>query len=158
MTMQALGQANPPPKPPLIANDYGDGEKRLEPNAADPDHILALDLYRQELGIKALYTSITLGVEVDEVDTEAVARVRRLLKKQGAQLPEGDEDDDLYVYIVHICATTQAELTALQKAILQQGQPTEEVIAEAIATFPNHVQRPGSLELAASQVGDVVLD
>ena len=132
--MREVQKAVKRPTPPMVEIVYENG-RRQEPNRADPDYLEALEEYQMALAEKMIRLVVRRGVEVD-IDQAELARLRSDLADLG--LPA--EADDKYLYIVHICCETDADLRALQDAVLRHSQPTEEATAEAIERFPAEVQ------------------
>ena len=119
------------PEPPMQEVDYGDGQKRKEPNETNPDYKAELNEYYTELGDLFLSQLIAFGVEC-EIDAERVTAFRARAEKYDIELPA----DDLVVYVSRVVGLSQNDVRALQDAILGRIQPTEAKTAEAVETFP----------------------
>ena len=122
------------PNPPEQLVDYGDGNKKFEPNVTHPDYKAALNDYFAEVGDLMLSELIAFGVECD-YDAKAVAAFRAKAKGRGLELPA----DDLLVYVTRVVGLSQADVRALQDAILGRIQPTESAVKEAAESFPSPV-------------------
>lgn len=147
-TLDLIRQQNPPPKPPMVDNDYGDGKIRREPNPDDPDHLLALGDHQRLLTDKLTRTMMRLGVSVD-VDAAALDAFKADMDELGIALA----GDDRELYIKHLVLATEEDITALVNAVTRKTMPTEEAVQEHLATFSGDVQGPGSDGNPAAPVG-----
>ena len=130
-----LQKAFPPPTPPRQRVQIGD-EWTEEPNPAHPDYTEAMGRYSQEMEMRVRRLLINRGVVIPEDGNDWKAEVTELrafwLDTYGKEL----EGDDKTVYISNIAVGTDQDLSDLLTAIMQRGQPTEEVVAAAKASFP----------------------
>lgn len=133
MLLRDLQRSFKPPKPPKQEVQFEKGV-RFVPNASDPEYLEALEDYQGELGERIMRLVVTLGV-VCEVPAEEVAALRATMTEQGITL----DPSDLYVYISRICAQSNADLEALQQAVLGQSTVTEAGVEEAKERFPGDV-------------------
>lgn len=147
-SLDAVRRLYPRPQPPIVDNDYGDGQKRREPNPADPDYLLALEEYKALLTTKITEAMLHLGIKTD-IDTDAVAAFREEIGALGVALDESDR----LVYIRHILIQTEDDLQRLAEAITRKTMPTEEAVQEHLATFSGDIQGPGSDGDPAAPVG-----
>lgn len=123
--LRTIRRSFPPPEPPVQHTDLGD-----EPNAMDPDYLIAMADYEQMLGDKIFDLLILRGVWV-QVDKEAVEQLRADVRELGVELPKNDK----IVYVRHVLLSDTRDYAGLQAAIVLQGQPTEEAIQGAQAEF-----------------------
>lgn len=135
----------PEPAPPLVEVDYGDGEKKWEPNPADPAYQRAVTEHEIDLNLIGIATAIEEGIVAVVPHAEVQAyRDRYRDRTRTASCPEGKElrGSDLLVYVQYICAGSEDDLNALLEAMGQRSHPTESGVGEAAATFPGQVSRP----------------
>lgn len=133
-TFDAINRAYPPPLPPLVKNDFGNGDVREEPNPADPDYQAALAEHEALKSRHLQDVMLRLGVVV-EVDAAALEALRATMDTIGVPL---DKDEHL-AYVKHLAIGSKEDLTALIAAITGASQPTEEAVTAAAATFPGNV-------------------
>lgn len=127
-------EANPPPPPPLAPGFGGE----LEPNPADPDYDKVLKAHQNKVNMLINEVVFDLALPDDlPIDEAAVAKVRRVMAKAGATLP----DDDRMVYIKYVLLGTQADIEGLHHRI-RNYDVTEEAISAAGDTFPDHRDGP----------------
>jgi len=129
----------PPPEPPLNEVDYGDGNKKFEPNYSDPRYEAEMARYTTFISMKAFDAIMELGIDV-EVDTVALGRIQRTMDLIGTPL---EEISDKVAYIKHCCIRDlEHGMTELQVAMRSLMGPREEDVADHIATFPRVVSGP----------------
>ena len=134
MVALPIQRANPPPSPPLAPGVGG----QLEPNPADPDYEGVLAAHNQKVALLIQEAILDLGIADDiEIDTDAVARIRRVYKKQGIEL----NDDDRMIYIKYICLAGQDDIEGIFNAI-RNYDVTEEAIRAAEEMFPSNGIQP----------------
>lgn len=132
----AMRKKYPPPDPPLNEVDYGDGQKKREPNYSDPDYEQAIKQYQATLSIKMLDGIIDLGVDI-EIDQVALGRVQESMVRIGIPL---EEISDKVAYVKHCCMfSLEREMPDLMTAMEKLIGPREEDVADHIATFPDIV-------------------
>ncbi len=141
----AQGDGEPQPPTVLDPIDYGDGKQHWMENDADPDYKARRDAWNSKYQAEyqtRLFKLAALECEV-EVDHTELARVRRSLKAVGVIL---EDDPDLSAeenakmhYFLHCAARTQEDLQEFTRVLLRRSQPTEEVVQEQLATFPDDV-------------------
>lgn len=124
---KAIRREAPKPKPPMHNVNYG-GNIKEEENPNDPAYLEALTEYNALVGELFVDRLIRYGVEC-QVDAEAVRELRE--SAPDLELP----DNDKVLYVSRICIQTNADLTALQEAILARSQPTEAAIGGAAEKF-----------------------
>lgn len=138
---RSLKKEHPAPKPPINEVSYGDGKPVQEENLADPDYLLAMQIYEQEMAHEAGQRMMDLVIEaavvIDQVDLVEVARIRAVMAAIGA--PIEDEMSDREVYIRFVCIGTQDDLEELMAAATRRSQPTEAAIAENVTAFRREV-------------------
>lgn len=128
-----LRKAHPPPDPPLQEVDYGDGNKRMEPNAAHPDYLKALEQYQESMWTRQTRYIVQHGVMLDGDWKEQVAALRDEWRaEQGAEL---SETDDFHAYLQFICAGASDDYLNLVNAIMAGSQPTEAAIKAEADSF-----------------------
>lgn len=135
----AVRKEFPEPAPPLNSVTGLDGKEHQEANPADPDYVAALEAYQQDYAMKVMDRMLDVMTDLaieGEVDTNAVARFRRGMRRSGVALPEDDRD----VWVRHILIASERDLQTLQAAVLRRSQPTEEAIREKVVSFPGDVQ------------------
>lgn len=139
---KALRKEKPAPEPPVNEVDYGDGKITKEPNPADPAYQQALTEYEYwvsfEAGQRSIRAVIEYGVDLDpdQIDMEAVTRVRAMMAVIGASI---EEMSDREVYIKYVCVGTQEDLNELLEAATRRSQPTEAAIADNVTAFRRDV-------------------
>lgn len=136
MSLIAIEQAYPDPKPPLQDVAYELGH-RMERNPLDPEYVAELAAHQQKKSLLVFKAFVRLGVEV-EIDAERVAAYRADM----AALEVTLDPDDLFIYVGHLLCRTNADMLALQTAIQGLSVPTEQAVADKQATFPSGV--PGA--------------
>lgn len=130
------------PTPPLVE---GAVEGVMEPNEADPDYLAALERFEQASRIEfndRLFLFVCLdAVEfelTDEVQT-LIDRTRRRLAKVGAWADDPDlekEENDRVLFIQHIAARSAEDMQRLYRSVIEQSEPTPEVVAQHVESFP----------------------
>src|SRR5579859_7157581 len=136
MSLLAIEQAYPDPKPPLQEVDYGNGKTKMERNPLSPEYQDELAAHRNKKNMLILKAFVALGVEC-EVDAEKVAAYRALMKSIGVDV----DPDDKYVFVAHILCSTARDLDTLREAVQGASLPTEKAVAEKLATFPAEVSQ-----------------
>lgn len=132
-----LRKAHPPPEPPLQEVDYGDGQKRQEPNAAHPDYLKARAEYDVRLRERQTDYIVKRGVVLDGDWQAQIADLRaEWRREQGAEL---SEPDDALAYIQFVCVGVPSEYLNLVNAIMGESQPTEEAVKAEAASFRGEV-------------------
>lgn len=126
----------PVPQPPTQLVDYGDGEKRLEPNPSHPDFAAAQIAYDQMMEQKARELLIRRGVSVIWT-AEARADLDELKSWWKENYDEELEGDDDYLYVSYIALGSDSDLEDLVNALVRRTRPTEEATKESLARFPN---------------------
>lgn len=145
MSIMAIEQAYPDPKPPLQEVDYGSGKLRHERNPLDPAYQEELATHQTKKSLLVLKAFIRLGVEC-EIDAQVLAAYRADMQAMEIAL----DPDDKYVYVAHILCQTNNDLMALRNYIEGQSVPTEKAVAEKLATFQGDLQEPGPVRLEAA--------
>lgn len=131
LLLNKLKQANKPPKPPLEEVDMGNGPV-WQPNPQAASHLQAMDEYNETIGMKIVEFLVQRGVKLkDAINLDELNEIRAVMREEGATLPA----DDHVAYILYVCVGDEQELSALRDAILRRTIPTEEAIAEKVATF-----------------------
>lgn len=125
------------PVPPIMDIDYGNGTVRPEPNEAHPAYLREMQEYNMIEGQRFLELVFKYGVDC-VVDVEAVKALRAQAESDDLELPA----DDKTVYVSRILVQSEADLLALQEAILGRSLPTEEQVSTALERFPANL--PGS--------------
>lgn len=136
---QAAQKEFPPPDPPINIVTGLDNKEHSEPNPNDPAYVAALADYQQEFALKVMDRLLDVFTDLaieGEVDSDAVERFRRGMRRSGVTLPEDDRD----VWVRHILISSQRDLEMLQSAVARRSQPTEAAIAEHTAMFRGDVQ------------------
>lgn len=145
MSIMAIEQAYPDPKPPLQEVDYGGGKLRHERNPLDPAYQDELAAHQRKKSLLVLKAFIRLGVECD-IDAQALAAYRADMQAMEIAL----DPDDKFIYVAHILCQTNNDLMALRNFIEGQSVPTEKAVAEKLATFQGDLQEPGSVPVEAA--------
>jgi hypothetical protein len=145
MSLMAIEQAYPDPKPPLQEVDYGNGKLRHERNPLDPAYQEELTAHQRKKSLIVLKAFIRLGVEC-EIDAQALSAFRADMQALEITL----DPDDKYVYVAHILCQSNNDLMALRTFIEGQSVPTEKAVAEKLATFQGDLQEPGPVRLEAA--------
>lgn len=127
-----LRRAYPEPKPPMQEVDYGDGEKKLEPNPSHPDYVRELEEHNIKIELLTRKMLIKRGVVCD-VPMEDVEQLQAdWLDLTGTELPE---KDPLVAYISYIAIGSDKDMEELIYAVMRRSQPTEEAVASHQDTF-----------------------
>lgn len=145
MSLMAIEQAYPDPKPPLQEVDYGNGKLRHERNPLDPAYQDELAAHQRKKSLLVLKAFIRLGVEV-ALDAQAVAAYRSEMKDLGVDL----DPDDKYVYVAFILCVSNLDLETLRAVIEGASLPTEKAVAEKLATFQGDLPESGHLPVEAA--------
>lgn len=142
-TQQRLAQAimheTPEPPIPIVETELG-----KEPNAADPQYLLAKaewetktrsELTNRLLLIAALEAEVTIDYDAR---MEIVRRKRHLHligipHEDRADLT--DEENERVFYILNVAAASPEDLGEFGQAVLRRSVPTEEAVQSQIATF-----------------------
>lgn len=133
---QRVSQSFPAPTPPIQEVDYGDGEKRKEPNLSHPDYIKALQQYNIDYEAKIRKVIIERGVDIvisEEIQAEINEFRQYMLDEMKIDL---SAESDKVVYITYIACASQEDLDRMIGEILSSSQPTEEKVNDAIKSFP----------------------
>lgn len=124
-----IQKANPPPDPPMAPGVGG----LMEPNDADPDYHKALEAYHTRLGTLIQMAMFDAGISDDlEIDTKAVARLRRIAKEHGGEIVESDR----MAYITYCLLSDTNDIAGFNAALATYGHVAEEDIRAAGAMFP----------------------
>lgn len=126
---KAAGKGLAKPAPPLIA-PFED-KSVTEPNEDDPAYTAALAEYNTALGMRFLEKLFRYGVDYTLTPAD-VAQVAALRADADLDLPA----DDFQVFVTRFLVKTNADLEALQGAIMGYSQPTEAQVAASIESFP----------------------
>lgn len=130
-----IRKAFPPPAPPMAPGVGG----QMEPNPADPDYVIAMATYTEELQLRIQDALLDAAISDDlEIDMEAVARIRRKAEQWGAPLPERL---DRLVYIKYCLISHSDDLVSLFDKVATYGHVAEEDIRAAGAMFSSDRQR-----------------
>jgi len=134
MLVFQLSQDFPPPAPPMVEVTYGEAEKVMEPNPADPAFAEALRDYHRDFNLKTQRMMIKRGVSLvfdDDMKAE-VAEMREFYRNEfGKEIGV----DDHMIYVTMICVGTDSDLEELLNAITRRSQPTEAAVDAAKDTF-----------------------
>lgn len=126
-----LRERYPQPKPPLQLVDYGDDDKKMEPNPAHPDYLEALAQYEQDMERRARDLLIRRGVVVQWTDEKrkALEDLRTFWRDSyEADMPA---EDDTVAYVSYLAIGSDSDLTELIDHLVKRSQPTEEAIGAA---------------------------
>ena len=123
----------PEPDPPTQEVEL-DGEKKIEPNPADPAYLRLLVAHRRKISERKLNYVLKHGVTADESEMRAaVDEKRRAWQDEfGVDL---EEKDTLLAYLKYVCVGSPDELTELVNAIQSRSKPTEGGIAAEAKSF-----------------------
>jgi hypothetical protein len=132
LLINELYKLYPAPKPPLQEVDYGDGKKVQEVNEAHPDYVQALADHNTQIYEQLKKLLVKRGV-VCEVDKDAVDELRQFWQDEYGNHLEGT---DLEIYVLYICAGSDADINELMDAITRRSQPTQEAKELAKVSFP----------------------
>lgn len=124
----------PPPQPPMQEVDYGDGNKKMEPNAAAPEYIEALTRYAIDFEDKLQRLVIKRGV-VLTLTEEQKQEIQDLREFYRTEYGKEISYDDKMAYILMIAGGTDDGLAELVNAIVRRSQPVEEDVQAALDTF-----------------------
>jgi hypothetical protein len=135
------------PEPPLETIEIG-GETRTERNERHPDYLKRLDKWSQWASqeINSRLLRIAAVAYVDPIDTtpedihQEAARMRRILKAEGIELPFFEqydlEENDRIIWLMHVAASTAEDLKEFYAALTQRSAVSEEAVQAHISTFP----------------------
>ena len=126
----------PPPQPPMQEVDYGDGNKKMEPNSAAPEYIEALTRYAADFEDKLQRLVIKRGV-VLTLTEEQKQEIQDLRDFYRTEYDREIAFDDKMAYILMIAGGTDDGLAELVNAIVRRSQPVEEDVQAALDTFQN---------------------
>jgi len=124
----------PPPQAPLQEVDYGDGNKKMEPNPAAPEYVQALAQYAIDFEDKLQRLVIKRGV-VLTLTEEQKQEIQDLREFYRTEYGKEISYDDKMAYILMIAGGTDDGLAELVNAIVRRSQPVEEDVQAALDTF-----------------------
>lgn len=150
-TLDAIGRRtrtiSPPPKPPQKVVNYGTEDEpnfKTEDNLADPEYKEQLAKYEQEVneagGRQVIDTIINHAVVVDDIDLDEVEAMRSFLVDIGVPQDEVDAMTDHSIYVKHVCIKTPDDLARLQRFVIGQSMPTDELVRSHEDSFRSDVQ------------------
>jgi hypothetical protein len=149
----AIRKNHPPPQPPTQRVEVGPGEWKEVPNPQDPDYLVALTLHQADINGRITDATLDVGIGDDlEIDTAAVARLRRVMERRGSPIPA--EEDDRIVYIKYMVVTDGADIGRFQRALAAYESPDEEAIRAAEDLFRGDVSGDADPERAVAILGD----
>jgi len=129
----------PPPEPPMQEVDYGDGKKKLEPNAAHPSHLKAMKAYDTELELRVRRAMIQFGVVYTLTDDDK-QRLKEI-RDYWAENKMGElEKNDLVAFISYVAIGSPDDMNELIETIMRRSQPTEMAVKQAAELFPDTIQ------------------
>lgn len=136
------------PKPPIeMINGVA------VPNDAHPDYLAALEAFDSERNVETGHRIMKLIANyavIKDYDEADIAAYREAMTDVGVTLPE--DETDAFVFVWHICATSQDEIRAFIEFALNQGRPTRESTTSHVETFQGNVQGPASMVSASDEV------
>jgi hypothetical protein len=166
--LNKLRRAYPPPKPPMQQVNLGTSEAPVweeSPNESHPDYLDERAAWSQDHEQRIRRFNISLGARIEWTD-EKRQRLAEMREQAARAGEEGlVEEDDNFAFISYIACITSKDYKYLLDTIMSTSRPTEEAIAEGIATFqpgsdgngPNvsgqeHIQHNGATERDTSLV------
>lgn len=151
MYAMPIQRANPPPDPPLAPGVGGE----MEPNPNDPDYHKAMEAYQRRMAelLNDALLDAAIGDDL-EIDTKAIARLRKKVAKYNGVL----EEDDRLCYIKYCLFSHTDDMALFFTALSEYDGVSEEDIRIAGAMFRGdgtEAADRGRDEVAA-QVADTV--
>lgn len=127
-----------PPAPPIQKVNMGTKEEPFweeSENENHPDHIKALEKWRQEFEEKIRTYTLALGASIEWTDEkrERLAWLRGQNEKTGEEIEI--ESDDNFAYISYVAIQSGEDYKTLLQAITEGSRPQEEGIKDATASF-----------------------
>lgn len=126
----------------------------LTENDAHPDYLVALkaheDAVNQEVGMRVMKLLADYAV-VAEYDESDITRYKAAMSAIGTPVP--DDQSDGFVFLWHMCATSQEEIQDFMAFALSQGKPTPEGTKSHRDSFRGNVQGTRYLERSRADVG-----
>lgn len=137
MALTALRKQVTPPKPPIGL----DGQPALN----DPGYLQALDDHQGHLQEIIQAAMVELGIAEVEIDQGAVNRLREAMRRPPlrAELNESDK----VVYVTMVLCPTEAEVTDLYNALLEDKVMAQAQAAPPVTSVPPVMQVPGIVAL-----------
>jgi hypothetical protein len=126
----------------------------LQENDAHPDYLVALsthqDAVNTEVGkrVMTLLADYALVAEHDESD---IAAYKQAMAAIGTPVP--DDVSDGFIFLWHLCATSQEEIQDFMAFALSQGKPTPEGTKSHRDSFRGNVSGARYLVRAGDDVG-----
>lgn len=151
-----IAKANPPPQPPVQRVETAPSVWTEVENAGHPDHKAAIQAHEEK--IQSLLTRAMLDAGISDdlaVPADEVARFRRVMRRQGVEIPA--DEDDRTVYILYMLVGNQTDIPRFVEALQHYGNVQEAVVA-AKATFPGDIQREATNGVALAHDGSAILD
>lgn len=129
----------PAPVPPMQEVDYGDGDKKLEPNPASMDYQRELAEYNTGMEAKIRRLIIKRGTIFEMTDEmkEELEELRQYWRDDMGQ--ELEEKEDKVAYLTYLAIGSDSDIQELVTAILMRSQPTEAAIKDAVDNFRGKV-------------------
>ncbi len=134
-----LRRVYPKPLPPTQEAEVAPGRKQSFFNFSHPDYISSVDAWESAINEMAMTSAISRAVH-RHLNDEAKKKIEQWKKDNAHLLDSNDTGDDWDLYFEEICLSTDRDVTALAEFI-RGSEPTEEVIASAVESFPGDVQK-----------------
>lgn len=139
MMADEIRRAIPEPQAPLQPVDYGAPKGVvMEANLSDPAYLDAHAKWQRDVAMKTQRLMILRAVKVEGEEWKAdVAEYRAFMETNTGKPLE--EENDLLVYINHICVGTQEDMVDFVTAITRRSQPTQEEVERSKASFRSQI-------------------
>lgn len=127
------------PQPPINVVRGLDDKLVTEINDADPDYLLALAEYRNNIAerVNRLLLERGVVVSIGEKEKEEITELKQYWKESnGVELVGSDH----FIFVNYICIATDDDLKEVITLITRRTQATEEGIAQTLDSFRSDVQ------------------
>jgi hypothetical protein len=150
-----IAKANPPPQPPTQRMETAPGVFADVENPHHPAYKEALRLHDERVQSLITRSMLDAGISDDlELPLEEIARFRRVMRRQGVEIPA--DEDDRTVYILYMLVGNETDIPRFVTALQHYGN-TQEAVRAAKATFQSDVQGPASDGAAITEDRSLIL-
>jgi len=146
-----IAKANPPPQPPVQRLETAPGVFTDVENTGHPDYKAALQAHEEKIQSLITRSMLDAGISDDMVlPVEDIARFRRVMRRQGVEIPA--DEDDRTVYILYMLVGNETDIPRFVQALQHYGD-TQEAVVAAKATFQGDVQGQATNGVAPAHDG-----
>lgn len=134
LLLDEVRRQSPPPIPPMVEVDYGEGMVQ-EANPADPAYMAVLDAHNIDLSTRFISVLLARGVDPVDSDDEVrrqVEQLRRDMQDAGMDLPDWS---DKMIFLKFIAFLDKNDIQVLLQEIQGMSQPTEEAVQATMESF-----------------------